>query len=134
MNEYKKLFSLSLEELEIAALLLERERYRTCLSRSYYSIYYATQALLLSQNLDASTHKGTIRLFGQHFVKTGQFAPEWAKILSDAYELRQLSDYDADFTGTLAEAETLLEQAKAFVAEVEKVLQELYGDRDQNLQ
>ena len=46
MNEYKKLFSLSLEELEIAALLLERERYRTCVSRSYYSIYYATQAFV----------------------------------------------------------------------------------------
>jgi hypothetical protein len=34
----------------------------------------------------------------------------------------------------LAEAEKILEQAKTFVAEVEKVLQELYGDRDQNLQ
>ncbi|MCE2886300.1 MAG: HEPN domain-containing protein [Pseudanabaena sp.] len=122
MNEYKKLLSLSLEELEIAALLLDREHYRTCLSRSYYSIYYATQALLLSQNLDASTHKGTIRLFGQHFVKTGQFSSEFAKILSDAYELRQLSDYDADFTGTLAEAARILEQAKAFVAEVEQLL------------
>ena len=124
MNEYKKLLSLSREELEIAALLLEREHYRTCLSRSYYSVYYATQALLLSQNLDASTHKGTIRLFGQHFVKTGQFSSEWAKILSDAYELRQLSDYDADFTGTLAEAEMLLEKAKAFVTEVERILNE----------
>ena len=122
MNEYKKLLSLSLEELEIAALLLDREHYRTCLSRSYYSIYYATQALLLSQNLDASTHKGTIRLFGQYFVKTGQFSSEFAKILSDAYELRQLSDYDADFTGTLAEAERILEQAKTFVAEVEQLL------------
>ena len=124
MNEYKKLLSLSREELEIAALLLEREHYRTCLSRSYYSVYYATQALLLSQNLDASTHKGTIRLFSQHFVKTGQFSSEWAKILSDAYELRQLSDYDADFTGTLAEAEMLLEKAKAFVTEVERILNE----------
>ena len=122
MNEYKKLLSLSLEELEIAALLLDREHYRTCLSRSYYSIYYATQALLLSQNLETSTHKGTIRLFGQHFVKTGQFSSEFAKILSDAYELRQLSDYDADFTSTLAEAEKILEQAKTFVAEVEQLL------------
>jgi len=122
MNEFKKLLSLALEELDIAALLLEKERYRTCLSRSYYSMYYATQALLLSQNLDTSTHKGTIRLFGQHFVKTGQFSSQWAKILSDAYELRQLSDYDADFTGSLAEAEKILEQAKSFVAEVEQLL------------
>jgi uncharacterized protein (UPF0332 family) len=33
-----------------------------------------------------------------------------------------LSDYDADFTGTLAEAEKILEQAKSFVAKVEQVL------------
>jgi len=37
---------------------------------------------------------------------------------------RQLSDYDADFTGTLAEAEILLEKAKAFVTEVERILNE----------
>jgi uncharacterized protein (UPF0332 family) len=122
MSEHEKLLSLSLEELEIASLLLEREHYRTCLSRSYYSMYYAAQALLLSQDIDASTHKGLIRLFSLHFVKTGQFSPEWANTLKAAYDLRQLSDYDADFTGTLAEAEKILEQAKSFVAKVEQVL------------
>ncbi len=45
MNEFQKLFSLALEELDIAKLLLEREHYRTSISRSYYSMYYATQAL-----------------------------------------------------------------------------------------
>ena len=40
MNEFKKLFSLALEELDIATLLLEREHYRTSISRSYYSIGY----------------------------------------------------------------------------------------------
>ena len=122
MNESKKLFSLALEELDIATLLLEREHYRTSISRSYYSMYYATQALLLSQNIDASTHKGLIRLFSLHFVKTGQFSPEWANTLKAAYDLRQLSDYDTDFTGTFAEAENILEQAKTFVAEVEQLL------------
>lgn len=122
MNEFKKLFSLALEELDIATLLLESGHYRTCLSRSYYSMYYAAQSLLLSQNIDASTHKGLIRLFSLHFVKTGQFSPEWSNTLKAAYDLRQLSDYDADFTSTLAEAARILEQAKAFVAEVEQLL------------
>ena len=88
MNEFKKLFSLALEEIDIATLLLEREHYRTSISRSYYSMYYAAQALLLSQDIDASTHKGLIRLFSLHFVKTGQFSSELAKILSNAYDLR----------------------------------------------
>jgi uncharacterized protein (UPF0332 family) len=57
-------------------------------------------------------------------VKTSQFSSVWSKILSDAYELRQLSDYDADFTGTLAEAQMILEKAKAFIVEVEKVLEQ----------
>lgn len=123
MNEFKKLFSLALEELDIATLLLEKEHYRASISRSYYSMYYAAQALLLSQNIDSSTHKGMIRLFSLHFVKTGLFSPEWSNTLKAAYDLRQLSDYDADFTGTLAEAEKILEQAKIFVAEVEQLLQ-----------
>jgi uncharacterized protein (UPF0332 family) len=124
MNEFKKLFSLALEELDIAKLLLEREHYRTSISRSYYSMYYAAQSLLLSQNIDTSTHKGLIRLFSLHFVKTGQFSPEWSNILKEAYDLRQLSDYDADFTGTLAEAQMILEKAQAFIVEVEKVLKQ----------
>ena len=124
MNEFKKLFSLALEELDIAKLLLEREHYRTSISRSYYSMYYAAQSLLLSQNIDTSTHKGLIRLFSLHFVKIGKLSPEWSNTLKEAYDLRQLSDYDADFTGTLAEAETILEKAKDFIVEVEKILKQ----------
>jgi len=119
MNEFRKLLTLALEEVEIATLLLDREHYRTCLSRSYYAMYYVTQALLLSKSLDTSTHKGMIRMFSEHFVKTGQLSPEWSKFLSSAYALRQLSDYDPDFTGTLAEAEMTLEKAKAFITEAE---------------
>jgi uncharacterized protein (UPF0332 family) len=125
MNEFKKLFSLALEELDIAKLLLEKAHYRASISRSYYSMYYATQALLVSQNIDTSTHKGLIRLFSLHFVKTGKLSPEWSNILKEAYDLRQLSDYDADFTGTLAEAQMILEKAKAFIVEVKKVLKQL---------
>ncbi len=124
MNEFKKLFSLALEELDIATLLLERAHYRASISRSYYSMYYAAQSLLLSENIDTSTHKGLIRLFSLHFVKTGRFSSKWSNFLKEAYDLRQLSHYDADFTGTLAEAEMLLEKAKTFVAEVERILNE----------
>ena len=122
MNEFKKLFYLALEELDIASLLVERQHYRTSISRSYYSMYYAAQALLLSQNIDTSTHKGLIRLFSLHFVKTGRFSPEWSNTLKTAYDLRQLSDYDTDFTGTLADAGMMLEKAKTFIIEVERLL------------
>jgi uncharacterized protein (UPF0332 family) len=88
MNEFKKLFSLALEELDIAKLLLERAHYRASICRSYYSMYYAAQASLLSENIDTATHKGLIRLFSLH------------------------------------EAEMLLEKAKTFVAEVERILNE----------
>ena len=67
-------------------------------------------------------------------MKTGQFSPEWSNALKAAYDLRQLSDYDADFTGTLAEAEKILEQAKTFVAEVEKVLQQQFQIQNGNKQ
>ncbi len=44
-----RFMALAMEELEIAKLLAESGRYRLCLLRSYYAMYYGTQALLLSE-------------------------------------------------------------------------------------
>ena len=85
-------------------------------------LHFILELALLSKGLDASTHKGLLRLFSEHFVKTGQLSSEWSKVLNSTYSLRQLSDYDTDFTGTLSEAEMTLEKTKAFIAEVSQLL------------
>lgn len=44
------------------------------------------EAILLTRNLSASSHKGVTSLFGEHFVKTGIFDREMGKALNDAYD------------------------------------------------
>nr|HDO81534.1 HEPN domain-containing protein [Candidatus Bathyarchaeota archaeon] len=44
----------------------------------YYAMFYSTEAILLTNNLKASSHKGVISLFGGHFIKTGKLDREFA--------------------------------------------------------
>ncbi|NET10187.1 MAG: HEPN domain-containing protein [Merismopedia sp. SIO2A8] len=46
MTRLEQLLALAQEELETAELLLENGRYQACISRSYYAMYHATQALM----------------------------------------------------------------------------------------
>lgn len=54
----------------------------SCVSRSYYAMFFVAEASLLTKNLSASAHKGVISLFGEHFVKTGIFDRELGKALN----------------------------------------------------
>ena len=49
----------------------ENEFWNTAINRMYYACFYAVGALLVSRNVEASSHSGTRLQFGQHFIKTG---------------------------------------------------------------
>lgn len=91
MTRIPQLLNLAKDELFTAQLLLENNRYRACISRAYYAMYHATQALMAVKQLDSKTHKGIIKLFGQSLIKTGELPIELARALSDTYDLRRLS-------------------------------------------
>jgi uncharacterized protein (UPF0332 family) len=122
MNELTKFLFLSNDDLETAQLLCDRGRYRSCISRAYYAMYYVTQALLLSEGLDTSTHKGVIRLLGLHFVTTGKIEPNVAVLLKRAYDSRQSSDYESDMTEDETMAKSAIENAQTFIAAVKMLL------------
>ena len=48
--------------------------------------------------------------------------PEIGRFLGDTYELRQASDYKANFLADDTVAQTSLDNAKRFVGEVNKIL------------
>ena len=70
MNRVQILLTLAKEELQAAELLLNNHHYRACISRLYYGMYHATQAILASQEINLVTHRGLIQQFSQHFIKT----------------------------------------------------------------
>ncbi len=123
MSEISKLLDLSSEDLDTAELLHKAQRYRSCISRAYYAMYYISQALLLSESIDTSTHRGVIKLINLHFVKTGRIASNISKLLSDTYDLRQSGDYETDFVADEIVANRAIADAKKFIAEIRAVLE-----------
>ncbi|WP_271253853.1 HEPN domain-containing protein [Pseudanabaena sp. Chao 1811] len=124
MSEISKLLSLSSEDLETAELLHEAKRYRSCISRAYYAMYYAAQALLLSEGLDTSTHKGVIKLINLHFAHTGKLSLDIAKLLKSTYDLRQSGDYSTNFVADEIIANRAIADAKTFISEIKMIMLE----------
>ena len=112
------------ESLDAARILLEQNLTRSSVNRSYYAMFYAVLALLVTRKQETSKHSGAISLFDKEFVKTGMFKIEFSRWLHDAFDLRQRSDYVAQIQVSKEEASQMLAQAKAFVAGVKSKLME----------
>ncbi|MEA5486896.1 HEPN domain-containing protein [Pseudanabaena sp. CCNP1317] len=85
-------------------------------------MYFATQAILISENINASTHKGLIKLFRLHFIKTSKLSNELSVILGDTYDLRQLADYGEEVELTTEQVKITLQNAKDFLYQVRDYL------------
>ena len=121
-KEIKDLLQKADRYLRSAELLLKGSDFDSCASRCYYAMFYSAEAILLTNDLKASSHKGVISLFGEHFIKTGKLDKELGKALRRAYELRQKGDYEIGFIVTEEEASKLLEIAKNFVKAISDCL------------
>jgi len=59
MNENVTIFlEKAFECLADAKALLEKDRFTAAVSRSYYAMFHAAQAALISQEIEAHTHMG----------------------------------------------------------------------------
>jgi uncharacterized protein (UPF0332 family) len=81
------------ESLESAQLLLDHNKTRPSLNRSYYAMFYAILALLVQTKEQTSRHSWVITLFDRDFVKTGAFTKDFSRWLHEAFDLRQKADY-----------------------------------------
>jgi uncharacterized protein (UPF0332 family) len=122
LKEIRSLIDRADKYIKSAGKLIEEEDYESSVSRSYYAMFYCTEALLLTEGLSYSSHKGVISAFGKHFVKTGIFDKAMSRELNRAFEKRQLSDYEYTFVIDPEEAKELLESAKAFTEQIKAFL------------
>ncbi len=115
MKEIKDFIKKAEKFLSTAELTINTGDYDSCVSRCYYAMFFMAEAVLFTKGLRASSHKGVISMFGEHFVKTGVFERKLGRGLNDAYDKRLIGDYGIGFTATKEEAKDLLESAKNFV-------------------
>ena len=122
MKELEDLKEKAARFLRTAELSYNDSDYDSCVSRCYYGMFFMAEALLLTKNITASTHKGVIAQFGEHFIKTEIIDKELGKAIRRAYDLRQKGDYSTGFMVSESEAKEILSQAKEFKDEIEKHL------------
>ena len=122
MNRLEILLNLAYEELQTSELLLNNHRYRASVSRAYYAMYHATQAVLELKGINPYTHRGLIQQFGQHFIKTNELPKTLSVILKRTYDLRQLSDYDEMISLTSEECQNIFNDAQFFLNKITSYL------------
>ncbi len=92
-------------------------------NRLYYAAYYACVALLISHGIDATTHKGVIRMIGEAFVKKGILTVDDSKLLGRLFTMRQTGDYEDMFDWEESDVVPLIPRVEDFVARVASLIQ-----------
>lgn len=103
-------------------LFFDRKSYESSVSRAYYAIFYATEAVLLSKSLTTASHKGLSVEFAKSFIKTNEIEPIYGKILSSIFQKRQLGDYDMYSEISESIANEVLKDTAKFIGRMKQYL------------
>lgn len=111
-----------------AQVCLKNERYRSAISRAYYTCYHSARACLEKIGIaitSRSEHDACVRLFGKHLVLTGIF-PRWmGELINDLKDERENADYKWDFAKQQEIAKDLVPRSQDFIREVQAKWDEL---------
>jgi uncharacterized protein (UPF0332 family) len=91
-------------------------------ARSYYAVFYAASALLLSDDRRFRKHSGVIASFHRYYVKEGRLPREAGRTLIRLYDLRDLADYGGSQHVTMPDAEKAVADARHFLDLVRPLL------------
>ncbi len=82
------------ETLCEADALINDSYYNAAVNRLYYACYYAVIALLVQNDISASTHNGVKMMFGMHFIATKKIPNKYSQFYSQLFNDRISGDYD----------------------------------------
>ena len=91
-------------------------------NRSYYSVFYATLALLVTADFEPNKHAGVLSKFDELFVRQGILPKELSRILHHVFDMRQAGDYQKSKAITEEQAIEILNSAEQFVKAIEEKL------------
>jgi len=130
MINYPSIVRKAEESLEAARTLLEKGAYEFAVSRAYYTMFYCTEAILLTKGISVSKHSALIALLGKEFVKTGEVPHRFFTYLRLAFQLRQVADYSFETHLSEEDAEVQIKRAEEFLDFTRSYLKEkgLLGD------
>lgn len=93
MEKARRTFS----DMEFCA---NEQKWEAAANRLYYALFHAVSALLINGGHNVKSHRGTLSMFGQFYVRTGSFSREDGSLLSDLVIMRDNADYNLFFEAT----------------------------------
>lgn len=110
------------EKLESAKLLLEYGKLKDSVSSSYYAMFTSVRALLARDGVDFSKHAGVISYFQKEYIKTGRLDVKYSKYISQAFQIRNNTDYADFYIVSKSDAEEQYEKAEDFYQMIKNYL------------
>ena len=101
---------------------LDGEFYGVAVNRAYYAFFYAATALLLTLDMTRSKHAGVLAAFREQFVKPGEFPLEDSRAYGEAFELRNVTDYEMLGQADSLQASDAVRNAGQFLERCERYL------------
>jgi uncharacterized protein (UPF0332 family) len=93
-------------------------------NRAYYSFFYASTALLLTLDVTRARHSGVLAAFREFLVRPGAFSIEDSQAYGEAFELRNVTDYEMLGQADEVQAHEVVEHADRFIERCEAYLTE----------
>ena len=123
LSEYR--LKMAKEKLKSAKLLLDSQQWKDSIGRSYYAIFTAARALLALDGQDFARHTGVISYFQKTYIKTKVFDVKYSRYISEAFQIRNNTDYADFYIVSREDAEEQYERAVDFYNEREKYCSEM---------
>jgi len=108
------MIDMAMECLDDAELLLNEDRYRSAVTKSYYAMFHLSNALAFCDGKQFSRHSQVIGYFGNQYIRTNEIDRNWFSALNGASALRNKSDYLYGSVVTKPEAEQHYSNAVLF--------------------
>ena len=130
LNEEERQIMVNLEYERACSCLKQAEGnasmdfWDVVVNRLYYAVFHAVSALLIKDGHNVSTHKGTLVMFGEHYVKTGIFPTDASKLYIKLQTMREKSDYNCVYFTTADEMQPLFEPVREFISKVGSLIKE----------
>jgi len=115
-----ELLEKSAQSIGAAELLLKDDYVDFAASRSYYAMFYAIEALLLSRDVTFSKHSAVISAFGKEFAKTGLIDAKFHRSILNAFDLRNSGDYGSVNAVSEEKARQAIDDAIEMLAEIKR--------------
>lgn len=124
----EKILEEARKRLTDARVLFARGSWKGTISKAYYVMVPAADAVLAMKRITPRSHVGTGALFRHHFVRTGLVGVKYSRWLGQALDHRIDADYNYEKEFGEADARLALERAEEFLAMAERLVAELAAE------